>query len=157
MFGTLLDRFRPDSLRTRVEASIRRGTGLFRHEWLFGPEPLTAASMQQLADDVTEWCRQKMAETRRPYGIDQMALALACAVPGGEPLASTTFGVFRPVEFYMEDGVAQRLEAYLHAISLDTLNQRGGQSIRFAAALFSWGDVARETVFTDGSDDPRHA
>jgi hypothetical protein len=86
-----------------------------------------------------------------------MALALACAVPGGEPLASTTFGVFRPVEFYMEDGVARRLEAYLHAISLDTLNQREGQSIRFAAALFSWGDVARETVFTDEADDPRHA
>jgi hypothetical protein len=113
--------------------------------------------MQQLADDVAEWCRQKMGETRRPYGIDQMALALACAVPGGEPLASTTFGVFRPVEFYMEDGVARRLEAYLHGISLDTLNQRDGQSLRFAAALFSWGDVARETVFTDGADDPRHA
>lgn len=155
MLGTLLDRFRPDSLRTRVEASIRRGTGLFRHEWLLGPEPLTPASMQRVADEVTEWCRQKMAETRRPYGIDQMALAVACAVPGGEPIASTTFGVFRPVEFYVEDGVASRLERYLHALPLDALNQRGAQPIRFAAALFSWGDVARETVFTDEADAPR--
>lgn len=155
MLGTLLDRFRPDSLRTRVEASIRRGTGLFRHEWLMGPEPLTPVAMQHIADEVTEWCRQKMAETRRPYGIDQMALALACAVPGGEPIASTTFGVFRPVEFYVEDGVASRLERYLHSLSLEELNRRGAQPIRFAAALFSWGDVARETVFTDEADGPR--
>ncbi len=150
MLGTVFDRFRPDDLRTRVEASIRRGTGLFRHEWLLGPEPLTSAVMQELSDEVAEWCRGRMSETRRPYGIDQMALALACAIPGGQPIASTTFGVFRPVEFYVEDGVAARVERYLHSLSLDVLNQRGPQPIRFAAALFSWGDVARETVFTDG-------
>ena len=48
MLGTLLDRFRPDPLRARVEASIRRGTGLSRREWLVGPEPLTTRAMQQL-------------------------------------------------------------------------------------------------------------
>jgi hypothetical protein len=152
MLGTLLDRFRPDSLRTRVEASIRRGTGLFRCEWLLGPEPLTPGTMQHLADDVSEWCRETMAETRRPYGIDQVALALACAVPGGEPIASTTFGVFRPVEFYLEDGVGARLGEYLRSLALDVLNDRGEQPIRFAVALFSWGDVARETVFSDRTD-----
>jgi len=79
---------------------------------------------------------------------------VACAEPGGEPLSSMTFGVFRPVEFYIEDGVGARLEAYLHELPLDQLNQRNGD-IRFAAALFSWGDVARETVFADedGSGD----
>lgn len=157
MLGTLLDRFRPDSLRTRVEASIRRGTGLFRHEWLLGPEPLTPGTMQRLADDVAEWCRHTMAETRRPYGIDQVALALACAVPGGEPIASTTFGVFRPVEFYLEDGVGARLEEYLRSLSLDVLNDRDEQPIRFAVALFSWGDVARETVFSDRTNGPDRA
>ena len=148
MLGSLVDRFRPDPLRARVEASIRRGTGLSRHEWLFGPEPLTQASMQELADEVMEWCRERMAASRRPYGIDQMALAVACAEPGGQPLASTTFGVFRPIEFYTADGIADRLQTYLRELPLSELNQRTG-AIRFAAALFSWGDVARETVFVD--------
>ena len=81
--------------------------------------------------------------------VDQMALAVAYAEPSGEPLSSMTFGVFRPVEFYIEDGVGARLEAYLHDLPLDQLNQRSGD-IRFAAALFSWGDVARETAFAEG-------
>lgn len=149
MLGTLMDRFRPDPLRARVEASIRRGTGLSRREWLLGMEPLTARTMQQLGDEIAEWCRERMSASRRPYGIDQMALALACAEPGGDPIASTTFGVFRPVEFYTADGVAERLHEYLHSLPLSDLNDRHGP-IRFAAALFSWGDVARDTVFNDG-------
>lgn len=148
MLGTLLGRFRPDPLRTRVEASIRRGTGLSRREWLLGTDPLTPHVMQSLSDEIIEWCRERMSASRRPYGIDQMALAIACAQPGGEPIASTTFGVFRPVEFYVADGVASRVESYLHDLSLADLNHRDGP-IRFAAALFSWGDVARDTVFAD--------
>ncbi|MCA9846828.1 MAG: hypothetical protein KC461_01810 [Dehalococcoidia bacterium] len=151
MLGTLLDRFRPDPLRARVEASIRRGTGLSRREWLVGPEPLTTRAMQQLVDEITEWCRDRMSASRRPYGIDQMALAIACAEPGGSPISSTTFGVFRPVEFYTADGIADRLAEYLHGLALADLNDRGGP-IRFAAALFSWGDVARDTVFTDDGE-----
>jgi hypothetical protein len=152
MFTAWLDRFRPDPLRARVEASIRRGTGLSRHEWLLGPEPLNASVVQSLADEMIEWCRERMAASRRPYGIDQMALAVACAEPGGDPIASTTFGVFRPVEFYTADGIADRLQEYLHDLPLATLNDRTGP-VRFAAALFSWGDVARETVFRDESDE----
>lgn len=148
MLGSLLDQFRPDPLRARVEASIRRGTGLSRKEWLLGPEPLTPAVMQQLADEMGEWCRERMAAARRPYGIDQVALAVACAEPGGEPLSSTTFGVFRPVDFYVADGIESRLQEYLHGLPLEELNRRRG-AIRFAAALFSWGDVARDTIFTD--------
>jgi len=148
MLGSLMDRFRPDTLRARVEASIRRGTGLSRREWLLDAEPLTEVTMQQLSDEIVDWCRDRMAASRRPYGIDQMALAVACAEPGGEPRASTTFGVFRPVEFYVEDGIAARLEEYLHTLPLADLNTRSGP-IRFAVALFSWGDVARETVFAE--------
>jgi len=148
MLGPLIERFRPDPLRARVEASIRRGTGLSRREWLLGVEPLTPLIMEQLVAEIAEWCRERMSASRRPYGIDQMALAIACAEPGGSPIASTTFGVFRPVEFYTADGVAERLATYMHGLPLSDLNEREGP-IRFAAALFSWGDVARETVFTD--------
>ena len=43
------------------------------------------------------------------------------------------------------------MRAYLAALPLDLLNRRTG-AIRFAAALFSWGDVARDTVFADHPD-----
>ncbi|MGE3961612.1 MAG: hypothetical protein AB7F65_08035 [Dehalococcoidia bacterium] len=151
MLGTLLDRFRPDPLRARVEASIRRGTGLSRREWLMGPEPVDTRAMQELVDEISEWCRERMSASRRPYGIDQMALAIACAEPGGSPIASTTFGVFRPVEFYTADGIAARLADFMHGLLAADLAERRGQ-VRFAAALFSWGDVARETVFNDTAE-----
>ena len=148
MLNTLMDHFRPDPLRARVEASIRRGTGLSRREWLLGAEPLTPSILDNLVDEIAEWCRERMSSSRRPYGIDLITIALACAEPGGSPLASTTFGVFRPIEFYTADGVAERLAEYVRSLPLAVLNERTGP-IRFAAALFSWGDVARETVFSD--------
>lgn len=148
MLNTLLDRFRPDPLRSRVEASIRRGTGLSRREWLLGPDSLSAGDLRALAEEIAEWCRERMAASRRPYGIDQMALAVACAEPGGSPISSTTFGVFRPVEFYTADGVSDRLRDYLVALAGSELQQPRGV-VRFAAALFSWGDVAKDTVYSD--------
>lgn len=154
MLSALLRRFRPDPLRARVEDSIRRGTGLAKQEWLLGDEPLGPADIEQLAEQIIEWCRGRIAATRRPYGIDQMALAIACAEPGGQPIASTTFGVFRPIEFYAENGVEHQIRAYLGGLSLDDLNRRTG-GIRFAAALFSWGDVARDTIFADDPPNPR--
>ena len=148
MLDSLMRRFHPDPLRTRVEDSIRRGTGLSRQEWMLGDVPIRPSDIDGLAENIVAWCRERIAATRRPYGIDQMALAVACAVPGGQPLSSTTFGVFRPVEFYAEEGVSDRISAYLRGLDLDELN-RHESPIRFAAALFSWGDVARETVFAD--------
>ncbi|MEI6137064.1 MAG: hypothetical protein WCQ48_06575 [Chloroflexota bacterium] len=148
MLSALLRRFRPDPLRAQVEDSIRRGTGLSKQEWLLGDAPLRASDIEELADQLIIWCRNRIAATRRPYGIDQVALAIACAEPGGQPLASTTFGVFRPIEFYEESGVEERVRAYLAGLSLIDLNRRSG-GIRFAAALFSWGDIARDTIFAD--------
>ena len=71
---------------------------------------------------------------------------------GGGALASKTFGVFRPVDFYSEDGTEARVEEFLRAVPLADLNselEAGASGIRFAAALFSWGDVAREAMFED--------
>ncbi len=149
MLDGLLSRFRPDPVRSRVADSISRGTGLSRDEWLLDESPLDAAAIERLHGEMVEWCRERIAQSRRPYGIDQMALAVACAEPGGsQPLASTTFGVFRPVEFYEDGGIADRIGDFLRGVRLDDVNRRGG-AIRFAAALFSWGDVAREAVFND--------
>jgi hypothetical protein len=144
----LLDRFHPDPLRLRVEDSIRRGTGLHKGEWLVDGLPLDGDSIERVTEDLLAWCRERISTSRRPYGIDQMALAVACAEPGGTPLASQTFGVFRPLEFYAEGGVADRVAGFMQSIRLEEINRRR-QGVRFAAALFSWGDVAREAVFRD--------
>jgi hypothetical protein len=148
LLGKLLRNLRTDPLRRRVEASIKQGTGLSKGEWLLTDLPFDDSAADRLAAEMVEWCQHRIAESRRPYGIDQMAHAVACAVPGGNPLASASFGVFRPIEFYAEGGVADRLGHFVRAVNLDDLNRRES-GVRFAAALFSWGDVARETIFAD--------
>lgn len=148
MLKRLIGRLRRDPLRQRVEASIKRGTGLSKSEWLLTEVPFDDTDIDELNNDMVGWCQERISESRRPYGIDQMALAVACAIPGGRPLASASFGVFRPVEFYADGGVADRLNHFLHSIHLDDINRRD-TGVRFAAALFSWGDIARETVFAD--------
>jgi hypothetical protein len=148
VFEQILGRFRPDPVRRRVEASLQRGTGLHRGEWLLAAEDIDAQTAARVSDDILEWCRERMSAMRRPYGIDQMALAVACAEPGSVPLASQTFGVFRPADFYREDGVAERVSAFVSGIDLSSA-AGFEQGLRFAAALFSWGDVAREAVFGD--------
>jgi len=143
----MLDRFRPDPLRAQIEESIRAGTGLRKAEWLLPEGPRTREQLAEVSDAITAWCREQMHTTRRPYGIDQMALAVACAEPGGTPIASATFGVFRPVDFYRDGGVNERIVAFFDSLPFEAgLESR---SVRFAAALFSWGDVARDTIFKD--------
>ncbi len=137
----------PAPLRARVEASIKEGVGLSKQEWVL-PNPLRQHELTTLGEAIVEWSRVRAAESRRPYGIDQCALAIACAHPGGAPLASATFGVFRPIELYADGGIPDQVHAFLEGLSLPTLNVDGGP-VRFAAALFSWGDVARATLFAD--------
>lgn len=144
----LVAKFRPDPVRARVEAALQRGTGLHRGEWLREALPLDRQALRDVAEDISTWCREQMATSKRPYGIDQMALAVACAEPGGSPLASKTFGVFRPVEFYREGGVAEHLAAFIDAVDLERVNA-SRHGVRFAAALFSWGEVARDAIFSD--------
>ena len=152
MLDRLLRRFRQPTLRQQVELAIRRGTGLQREEWDLPPRQVDRAALDTLAAEVTAWCQARMGETRRPYGIDQLALALACAEPGGPVIASQTFGIFRPVEFYQDDGVGGGLRGFFAALSPEELASRTGP-VRIAAALFSWGDIARETIFADDAQD----
>jgi len=151
----IIQRLRPDPVRRRIEQSIRAGTGLSKQDWMLAGPMIEPSAIEGLFEDVDGWCRERIASMRRPYGIDQLALAFACAIPGGDPLASKTFGVFRPVDFYSADGVGDRLATFLREIPLEQLNAEldaGASGIRFAAALFSWGDVAREAMFEDGEE-----
>ncbi len=147
MLFRMLNRFRPESLRDQVEHSIREGTGLRKGEWLLADGAPSVEQIEAVGDAIVAWCQAQIGNTRRPYGIDQMALAVACAAPGGETIASTTFGVFRPLDFYIEGGVGERVIAFVRGLPTEALHEV--PAVRFAAALFSWGDVARETIYGD--------
>ncbi len=151
MLLRFLRRLRRDPLRAKVRAAIRRGTGLRKGEWLLEEMPADAARVESVATDIVEWCQEQIGQTRRPYGIDQLALAVACAEPGGDSIASATFGIFKPVDFYRDGGVAERVSAFIRDTGAEHLQQRDS-AVRFAAALFSWGDVARETIFSDDDE-----
>jgi hypothetical protein len=113
--------------------------------------PINEAAVAATTEAMLTWARDCIADPRRPYGIDQLTLAVACAEPGATPLASASFGVFRPVEFHEDGGVADRVTAFMQNLRIDDLD--GRSSVRFAAALFSWGDVAKDAIFRDGDPD----
>ena len=89
-----------------------------------------------------------MGRTRRPYGINQLAVGLACAKPGGTPLTSASLGVFRPVDYYSDGGVRDQIGEFVRSLPLGEADTPG-TPLSVAAALFSWGDMARATVFRD--------
>ena len=151
MLSQLLGRFSArDTLRPRVKPSISDGTGLRKGEWALTDHPFDDDTIAATTEQMLAWCRDRIAETRRPYGIDQMALAIACAEPGSTPIASSSFGVFRPVEFYEEGGVTERVAEFMQSLPVDELDKRS--AIRFAAAPFSWGDAAKDAIFRDDDE-----
>lgn len=171
MFDRIQRHLRMAATRRRVEQAVREGAGLHRRTWLLVPadhggarEATTAptdgaaeASLAAIGGEVVDWCRERMAEARRPYGIDQVALALACAEPGGAVVASRTFGVFRPLDFYRPGGLDADVAAFVRSLPraaggsgdaggvADAAGAAGagpGTPLRIAAALLSWGDLA---------------
>ena len=141
-------RRRSGDLEALMEQGLRADVGLRRQSWLMTERPVLPATLHALAQAVGDWCAQEMAETRRPYGIDHMAVGVACALPGGAPIASVSLGLFRPLEFYQEGGTRDRLEEFVRGLPLTQINEQS-TPVRLAAALFSWGDLARATIFRD--------
>jgi len=129
-------------LKHEVEENLRAGVGLHRREWLLTACPISRATLRTLAQEIATWCAETIAQTRRPYGIDHLAAAIACAHPGTAPLASASFGLFRPTDFYREGGTRDSIFHFVQCLDPGALNAEGGQ-VRFAVALFSWGEVAR--------------
>jgi hypothetical protein len=129
-------------LKHEVEEKLRAGVGLHRREWLLTASPISRATLSTLGEEIVAWCAETIAHTRRPYGIDHLAAAIACARPGAAPLASASFGVFRPADFYRDGGTRDSIYHFVQCLEPKALNAEGGQ-VRFAVALFSWGEVAR--------------
>ena len=126
------------SSHKRVETLIRQGVGVSEASWALddasGERP-----RPELVDEIVGWVRRCMGEMRRPHGINQVALALACKDGDGRVLCSNSLGVIRPDIFYGEEGPA-KVAAFFHDIH--AVQERNPGEV--VGALLSLGDLAYE-------------
>jgi hypothetical protein len=125
------------STHRKVERLIRSGVGVREACWTIDDH--AAEAKDALVDDVIAWVRASMAEMRRPYGIDHVALALAARDAGGRVLCSNSLGVLRPANFYADEG-AEQVRAFLG----DAERAMRGEPGEMVGALLSLGDIAFE-------------
>jgi len=130
--------FRKPSTHRRVERLIRDGIGVHEASWTI-EAPCDGGDDAGLAADMVAWVRRQMGEMRRPYGIDHVALALACRDASGRVVCSNSLGVVRPASFYGEAGV-RSVEGFL----VDARRAAGGGPVEVVGALLSLGDIAFE-------------
>lgn len=131
----MLARWRRWGTRRRVEALIRGGVGVSERVWLVGG----AEEGSRLAEEIGAWARAEMAGMRRPFGVDHVALALACRDAAGRVRCSASLGVVRPGAFY--DGSAEgRLAVALEA----ALGMAPSGGLEVQVALLRLGDLAFE-------------
>lgn len=134
----LLQFLRRNDTHRRVRQLIGDGVGIRESQWPMA-EPGDEPARAELAEDVASWVRRAMGEMRRPYGIDHVALALACRDQGGAVVTSTSLGVIRPGSFYGADGIT-RIAGFLE----DVERVRRDAPMQIAGALLSLGDLAFE-------------
>jgi len=118
-----------------VAQLIRDGVGVSERTWTVEGPGMGA----DLAGRVAAWAREEMATMRRPFGVDHVALALACRDGAGRVFASASLGVVRPDAFYGGDAEARLAEALEGALRLAP----GGRA-EVLVALVRLGDLAFE-------------
>ena len=123
--------------RDTVEQLIRRGVGLREASWELTGDG--GHGRHELTDRIVEWLRAAMGEMRRPYGLDQVAVALACRDGEGRVVCSNSLGVLRPGAFYDESG-SDRIAAFLDDVKAVPYGQRR----EIVGAVLSLGDIAHE-------------
>jgi hypothetical protein len=125
---------RKTQTRRQVERLIKNGVGIRETSW---PVDESAAD-GDLVDSIVFWLRHAMSEMRRPYGIDHVAVALACRDGDGRVLCSNSLGVVRPSMFYGDAG-AGRIAAFLD----DAMGMPAAKR-EIVGAVLSLGDIAYE-------------
>jgi hypothetical protein len=125
---------RSQRAKREIERLIRQGVGVHERSfvWLAGDTMRTA-----LTNAALSWMREEAGAMRRPYGIDQMVVAMGCRNTRGELICTNSFGVIRPSAFYDEQGEG-KLQAFLD----DAEIARGAGGAEIVIAMLSLGDVA---------------
>jgi hypothetical protein len=129
---------RKKSTHDRVQTLIRQGVGVHETTWALTDGGGTNDS-EDVVQQILDWVRESMSLMRRPYGIDHVALALACRDGSGNVLSSSSLGVIRPASFYGEDG-RNRIAGFLSDVRF--VGER--KPAQVAGALLSLGDLAFE-------------
>ncbi len=127
--------FRRWRVARRIRSARARGHGLYLTEFLWSPE-----SAGQVPTDITQWCQDTLARCRRPLGIDHFDLTIT--VNGAGKPRSHRLSFLRPAQLYDDAAVPRSLAAALG--SLVVASETG--TVKVAAALLSWGDIAHATM-----------
>ena len=130
--------FRRTNPQRRIEEAIRRGVGVTEFSWL-APKADDADARRSMLQTILVTVREAMSAMRRPYGIDHVALALACRDHNGKIVCANTLGVIRPASFYGPEGEA-RIAAFLDDVEAVPAASRAW----IDGALLSVGDLAFE-------------
>ncbi len=127
--------------RRRLQRLIRDGIGVRESAWALPPLD-DAPGRARVVQEITGWVRASMGEMRRPYGIDHVALALACRDASGRIVCTNALGVIRPKAFYGDEGV-DRITAFMD----DLRSVPAAPRREVVGALLSLGDLAYELEF----------
>jgi hypothetical protein len=130
--------FRKFLTRRRLQHLIRNGVGVRESAWELPPDD-DAPTRAAIVEEIAGWVRQAMGEMRRPYGIDHVALALACRDASGRIVCTNSLGVVRPGAFYGAEG-RDRISAFFDDLSSVPSAARR----QVVGALLSLGDLAYE-------------
>jgi hypothetical protein len=114
-----------------IQAARRDGHGLYFTEWHASP-----ATAESVGHELTTWCRDTLARCRRPMGIDHFDLTVTVHGDGRPHTQRLAF--LRPGQLYEDTVVPAALASAFAALTLGDAES----SVRVAAALLSWGDVA---------------
>lgn len=117
-----------------METARKRGHGVYFSEWQ------AAQSLDDLGREIVQWCRDTLARSRRPMGIDHFDLTLTVHADG-KP-RTHRLALLRPAELYDGGRVAGIVASILAPLS----REDGCEPARIAAALLSWGDIAHATI-----------
>ncbi|MCE7929150.1 MAG: hypothetical protein HUU14_07055 [Dehalococcoidia bacterium] len=130
--------FRRGAAERRVAEAIRQGIGVREFTWE-APAAGDTHARRRAIEAILASIREAMGSMRRPYGINHVAVALACRDHQGRVVCSNTLGVLRPESFY-GDGSEARIAAFLD----DVESVPGERRARIDGALLSLGDLAFE-------------
>jgi hypothetical protein len=126
------------ALSRMVHNARRRGSGVRLQDWrVEGGGPETAS---QLAETLVHWCREVMASSRRPYGIDHFDLALALRIGGDTEVRQLSLNRLRARQLY-EESFLQDMAAFFSKEMAEV-----PKLLHLAAGLFPWGDAVHAAL-----------
>jgi hypothetical protein len=126
-------------LAQRLSAARRGGHALYVCDWQLAVPTAESDPDHTWVEPILLWCRDVLAECRRPWGVDQFDLTLAWRSGGsnGRP-RRVQWRRLRPPDLYDSGWLANHLAAVYPA----------GQPavVHVAAGLFSWGEALHRAL-----------